>query len=878
MRYSFGVLRNLADVDVQDPYDNNMIIRFQTPEARGMITESKEAYFILHDSYDDNTRYRVHHATLGSDMPPSDIVIGLEYRGHSFQDVMRRVIDLTGIPYFETAMATRIGIIASGRTINLDGEKVFPNSYGLDRLFPTINQGLTGYVTFDFSSQVDVEWLMTYNRGEDSVTFVPKSPISLNTFLNGMAVGLTYPGPLPMEITASTTVRNFTLYGGREPSISIEVDYPNLSFYYGYITFTSYVVRYTISAAKALTVTVTGDVEIGGTNFRTNVGINQNAYMLTSTSTGSISIQQVIKHFETEVFGGLPLEESMDALPITSYSISQPSFSHTINADLEEISIEGNIDMRACKVHNMNIIVRRHYVRNLDYTNILIQRSECTMNLQTILGVTDGVDILTSEATVTMITSPIDLTNQNMPTFLSDYTRLYKGLSVVARQGFPKSCVDNFCSTLRSFLGQDYRFRLRSTIQDLNSFVIKDDINVSINIGTNAVLYDARLRINVEGRVPTAKVLGLIKIEDLNLILESTITNDARLITHLDTWNHPFGADYCTITDMNGDQTLNAAIVNIRLKGTFHLGEETCQSPLIALDGEIILDTTGENHSFSVRFAGATTMPSVICSMGIRESASTISWPTSDGNFIDGFTYSFSVTSGFHFRGDLNLACVVIDADVYYTGDNTRKVVHITSHLSQINNNNGLLIIDPLDDSIPLSMNGILFPAPMLTIHGLVKTLGISQPATLEISSNGYSVDIRDKTKPHSYYVDLHIYADPKECINKVSFKVRGRLGSGLIQEIEDQMKANQSVDDIFDVNDEKMFDCAEYDICDCSKEIVGQSCSSFKKAYTLYKNMKIQYGGEFMQLGHIIGGEGGGGNQEGHDYYSEIDVVTPIR
>ncbi len=90
-------------------------------------------------AHDIQSRYRVHHATLGSDMPPSDIVIGLEYRGHSFQDVMRRVIDLTGIPYFETAMATRIGIIASGRTINLDGEKVFPNSYGLDRLFPLLH-------------------------------------------------------------------------------------------------------------------------------------------------------------------------------------------------------------------------------------------------------------------------------------------------------------------------------------------------------------------------------------------------------------------------------------------------------------------------------------------------------------------------------------------------------------------------------------------------------------------------------------------------------------------------------------------------------------------------------------------------------------------
>ena len=708
-------------------------------------------------------------------------------------------LDISGIPYFGTAVLPTIALTYSTQDIEDLPDDVFANSPLLSTLGNSVDEDLTALIMFDFS---DDPIKLQYSGGIP--TFSPATPGSLdvNSLLSAIPSFDISSIPLPPGVSGllELSIDSFALDIDAR-SVQIAVSFPGtLTFFDGFVSIDNPMVMID-GSSQGITIDVDGDLRISGSDFDVSIVRDEesNDYIL-SASADELPITDLIDQFQSEVLPS-ELNSLFNSLPFFSFSIEDPSISFALSSSPLQIQLEGTPVIAGYNTVHMALVIIRQGGKSL-----LVQGFELgAVNLATFLKSITGfnfnsIALLNQELEAAILISPVSLPSVHLTGDVLGGFEITKGLSVQATMQFPSDCSsDPFCAVAAYLLGENAQLNLQGTIASTTSFVLSATVS-NINLGSGIVMTEAGVEIQ-GGAENSVGIVGSVDLSDPDITLTARVflsTSGVVLeMTMSGCWENAFGASFLDICSIQASVSMipGVLLTGLSLGAEVHIGDDSCGTPLIAT-GFVGIDVlTPSQNYYYVNLEGSTTVGTVLDAFCINFD---VPAPLAESGFPNGFLSSFSlfgvelphvplsIPQGYRFKGTLNILGLEATADVniglptgLYFGVSLPPIsiggALLQMFASESDTSNGPFLTADID----------LLPSPNVDIQasGYVRVLGFTLETSMTITNTHYEFDIEGKFL-NLFQASLHIEASYGD-IQTASFQVSGSFQNTLYDTIE---------------------------------------------------------------------------------------------
>ena len=712
-------------------------------------------------------------------------------------------LDISGIPYFGTAVLPMIALTYSTDNIGSLPQDIFANSPLLGTLGSNVEKDLTALIKFSFS---DNPIKLRYS-GSGFPTFSPVTPGSVNiqSLISAIPSFDLSSIPLPPGVSGllNLGIDEFSLDLSKK-TVVIAVSYPgSLTFFDGLLSVDNPMVKIE-GPTGGIKIDVDGDLSISGSDFDVSIKRDEQSgkYILRAQA-NKLPITSLISQFQSEVLPS-ELNSLLNSLPFFSFSIDEPSITFPLSSTPLQIQLGGTPVISGYNtVHMASVIIRQ------GGKTLLVQGFELgSLNLASFLKSITGfnfnsIAILNLDLEAAILISPVTLPNVHSTGGKLGGFSVTKGLSVQANMMFPPGCSsDAFCAVAQFLLGADAQLSLQGTIASATSFTLFAGVS-NINLGSGIVMSQAGVEIK-GGTTNSIGIVGAVDLSNPDITLAARVflsTSGVVLeMTMSGCWENAFGASWLTICSLQASVGMipGVTLTSLALGGEVHIGDESCGTPLVATGFVGIDVVTPTNNYYYVNIQGSTTVSTILSAFCISIS---VPAPLAESGFPHGFISSFSlagvelphvplsIPQGYRLNGTLNILGLEASADVTIGLPNG---IDFAVALPPINVG-GLLqmSVSSSDQSRGPFLTAVitLLPTPNVNIEarGYLSVLGISLETTLTITNTQYIFNIRGRML-NLFEASLHIAASYGN-IQQATFQVQGSFTNNLYDTLENLIK-----------------------------------------------------------------------------------------
>ena len=765
----------------------------------GMVTSTGERELIV-----SATGGNVHVYIIYKNTDQARKAIAVEISNIELASILSDVtgLDISGIPYFGTAVLPTIGLTYATDSIDGLPDDVFANSPLLNQLGNSLEKDFTALILFDFS---DDPIRLRYSGGLPS--FQPASPgsLSINSLISAIPSVDLSSIPLPPGVSGvlDLSIDEFSL-SIQDRSIGIAASYPgSLTFFDGFLTVDNPMLVVEVST-QGVTIDVDGDLSISGSNFDVNIERDEASgdYVL-SAQADELPISDLISQFQSEVLPS-ELNSLIGSLPFFSFSIEDPSISFPLSSSPLQIQLGGTPVISGYSTVHMSSVIIRQGGKTLLVQGFDLGAVNLAGFLQGITGFNfNTIPILNQDLEAAILISPVTLPNVQLTGDKLSGFSVTKGLSVQATMQFPPDCsADAFCAVAAFLLGSDAQLNIQGSIASATSFSLVASVS-NINLGSGIIMSEAGVEIK-GGLENSVGIFGAIDLSDPDITLTARVflsTSGVVLeMTMSGCWENAFGASWLDICSIQASVAMipGVTLTGLSLGAQVRIGDDSCGTPLTAT-GFVGIDVlTPTRNYYYVDLEGSATVGSILEAFCIDIS---VPAPLAESGFPNGFRSSFSlfgvelphvplsIPQGYRFQGTLNILGLEASADVTIGLPNG---IDFAVALPPINVG-GLLqmSVSSSDQSQGPFLNAVitLLPTPSVNIEasGYLSVLGISLETTLTITNTQYIFNIEGRML-NLFEANLHIAASYGD-IQQATFQVQGSFTNTLYDTLENLIR-----------------------------------------------------------------------------------------
>ena len=712
-------------------------------------------------------------------------------------------LDISGIPYFGTAVLPTIALTYATDSIDSLPENIFANSPLLNTLGSSVEKDLTALVLFSFS---DNPIKLRYSGG-GVPTFSPATPGSLDvqSLISAIPSFDLSSIPLPPGVSGVLNLGIDTfMLDLQTKTVEIAVSYPGtLTFFDGFLSIDNPMVKIK-GPTGGIKFNVDGDLSISGSDFDVSITRDEQSgdYILRAQAK-ELPITSLISQFQSEVLPS-ELNSLLSSLPFFSFSINNPSISFPLSSSPLQIQLGGTPVISGYNTLHMASVIIRQGGKTLLVQGFELGSLNLASFLKSITGFNfNSIAILNLELEAAVLISPMSLPNVHLTGDKLSGFSITKGLSVQANMKFPPGCSsDALCAVAQFLLGADAQLNLQGTIASTTSFSLFAGVS-NINLGGGIVMSQAGVEIK-GGTTNSIGIVGAVDLSNPDITLAARVflsTSGVVLeMTMSGCWENAFGASWLDICSLQASVGMipGVTLTSLALGGEVHIGDDTCGTPLVAT-GFVGIDViTPTNNYYYVNIQGSTTVGTILSAFCININ---VPAPLAESGFPHGFISSFSlagvelphvplsIPQGYRLNGTLNILGLEASADVTI---GLPSGIDFAVALPPINVG-GLLrmTVSSSDQSRGPFLNAVitLLPTPNVNIEasGYLSVLGISLETSLTITNTQYIFNIQGRML-NLFDANLNIAASYGN-IQQATFQVQGSFTNNLYDALENLIK-----------------------------------------------------------------------------------------
>ena len=721
--------------------------------------------------------------------------------------------NIRNIPFFHSLIIPRLAFITSTDYIDTT---LVPGIYYKDSLLNEndggINQGFWSYSIIKFKNRQEVPMILSYTDNTLTVEVADGGKLTFSTLISSIPgiTSVSLPPGVPNVMNA--LIQKFEL-NTKTGVMMVEIDLPNKLYYFNNKLTVSNAMVTVIARLKhprKLLIDVTGDIEIGGTNY--NIAITKQggkSHNIAITNQGRNSGKYVFKAvFKKLSFKQLSNKFSADSIPYFMKNILK----QFLDFEIHNAMISFPLSTKPLQIHLSGTPVISGYKRTM--TNLLIVRIGSKTHIiqgyefedtnllditRTVTGKSNlNIGILNQNLDIAVVISPINYHGVQFDEKLLQGVPIVQGVSLNTRMmGWPSTCSsDALCKVCSGLTGPDMKFKLRGTFQKSSSTIaatLKD-----INLGGGTILKALRLFVQTSSRTVTKVGLrASLVLQKQGITLHAEIGASHKGValsaTMAGCWHNAFNAKWLSICNLRlavGISYSPPFISAYEFGGRFHIGNRQCVRNPIIVDGYFGIDRLDPRRNYYyMNVKSRITLQSLLRVFCINKR---LPKPVGDSGFPRGFVSSYSaagvslpkvkihIPAGYIFKGAFSIFGLTAYADIAIMPTGARMKIA----LSVINVANGLLKMGatPAFRKGPFLNGETSHHRTHFEASGYISVLGISVYGRLKITDAYYHYHIEGKMLG-IFHARLHVYASYGS-ISSARFNVHGYYKNDLFNRI----------------------------------------------------------------------------------------------
>ena len=832
-----------------------LVSEFQSSHQRvkiaGSVDSQSSGIVIISVSIDS-----IHRAflILEKDGDTLETAVALDIASIQLSDVIESVTgqDVSSLPFFGSITLPEMGLALSTDRISSQlFQRCFMNTMLLECYNITIPSGFSGFVNFDFASDV-----FSITHDNDALAFSTKDgELSVREVLGLVLSAVDFQRIRLPSIFADIFDIDISDFGMNLTSNDLMIDFDlgnTVEIFNGLIQITSPLVSLEVSLPdNDVSVEIRqGSIVLGEVDFSFSITEDTNENYILSANTDYISLLSILSSFSAKLLP-VHLQQIIQSVPLLNSGIRDLSMVVPLDAAFQQVFLSGKpviagfslVDMSATIFRDESGSVDMVYELDFGDTNFADILGEIAPFARSILRL---IPLLDQDLDISVLFSPVQKSDIRL--YYDDLASLAikNGITIRTDITFPsdsKCNADLFCALAKSILPSDTVLHIDSTINNAASFQLIASLTGNIQIGGLTITHTG-----VELRVGEDTSIGIIgKMSLQNPRLDFTIRaylSPTGLVLEMiaaGCWHRAFGLPI-DICDVHGSIGIGATVITeISYGGRIQIGGLLgCNvgRPLIA-EGHIGLNTIEpRNNYYFASFPQGLTISNLLEIFCIDVSA--IPPPIANSGLEPGFQTSFTagvtgksipeidlyIPPGFQLNGTLNIFGFRVSANI--------TVDHMEGLYAAV-------ALDPLEVGSLFQMyasssdttRGPYLIADLranrvsVEASGYLSVLGISVGASLFMSAETISASIEGSILG-IVEASLTVTSPYSPSFSELQFEVEGTFKSALHETIQDAIRnAASSIADSANV------------ALDAAQSVLNAASNAFDEASAVFANAR---------------------------------------